>query len=318
MTPGYSLMVNVVCLCIVCLGLVQPCGAQTAQEYFTRTDGIGARAEGLGGAYVSDPYDVSVMYWNPGGLLYLQHPSITINHSTDLSSRLMTENVAFPLRSSRMDVIAVGATVNHRGYVGHDFSEDFRLIQYGYDLAYAREVVPTLSFGGRIGVQYGTSGSSNLWAASTSFGLFYSPTQEVSYGASVSGLGSDIVYTFDGSGVAISPTNAPRSLQVGAMMRFPAPVKESVLLVAIANEKIFGEDGLLYRGGVELFPVKNISLRVGYLYKPGSIAAARYGIGLEAGRIHFDYGVSPSQELARTYNLAVSFDLRNSGREVAR
>lgn len=296
---------------VVCIGMMQPAAAQTVSQYFTQTSAIGARAEGLGGAYVSDPYDVSAMYWNPGALVYIQQPSVMLNHSMDVSNRLMTESAALPLRSTRQDMIAIGVTVNHRGYVGGDFTGDFSLIQYGYDIAYAREVIPTLSLGGRVGVQYGISESSNLWAAAASVGVFYSPSQEVSYGASFSGLGSVIRYEWDGYTATVGPTNAPHSLQIGATMRFPAPIKESFLLVAIANEKIFGQDGLLYKGGVELFPVKYLALRVGYVFKPGA-SAARYGLGFRAGRFHIDYGISPSQESNQNYNFAVAFDLWNN------
>lgn len=43
--------------------------------------GVGARALGLGGAYIASPMDASAVYWNPGGLDLLQRKSATMFYS---------------------------------------------------------------------------------------------------------------------------------------------------------------------------------------------------------------------------------------------
>lgn len=43
--------------------------------------GVGARALGLGGAYIAAPNDASAVYWNPGGLDHLERKSATMFYS---------------------------------------------------------------------------------------------------------------------------------------------------------------------------------------------------------------------------------------------
>jgi hypothetical protein len=301
----------------ILIGIGTSALAQPPVQYGAQTYGIGARAAALAEAYISDPYDVTAMYWNPGALLYIQQPSIVITHSQDVSTKFMMDNVAIPLHSTRSEMIAVGVTLNHHGYLQKDLTYDFRAMQYGYDIAYSREVMPTVSIGGRVGVQYGTSGTSHLWAAATSVGIFYSPAEEISYGASVNGLGSAIEYAYDNSSLTVNSVNMPRSLQVGATMRFPAEVKQSIFLVSIANEKIFGKDGLRYKGGVELFPIPVLALRAGYLNEPG-FSVGHYGLGVRMGRFSFDYALSPGPASDRTHSLAISFDFWDHTQNIQR
>jgi len=40
--------------------------------------GVGARALALGNAYVAEPYDATTIYWNPGGLDYIQQKNVSL------------------------------------------------------------------------------------------------------------------------------------------------------------------------------------------------------------------------------------------------
>lgn len=51
-----------------------------AQGIFT--SGVGARALGLGGAYVAYPQDPTAIFWNPAGLDHLQQKSLTLFHTS--------------------------------------------------------------------------------------------------------------------------------------------------------------------------------------------------------------------------------------------
>ncbi len=285
----------------------------TSQAQYTTPDyGFGARAEGLGGAFLAEPYDIMALYWNPGAIAYLPRPEIALNHVMDVTSGVISEDLAVGIRVTHKDLIALGVSVDQRGYVPKQANENFRFMQYGYDIAYAREVIPTLSLGGRVGLHYGVAGSSNLWAAAASFGLCYFPSQEVSYGASINGLGSGIRYDFDGYVMQLTRVNAPRSLQVGAMVRFPPESREPVLTLAIANEKVFGVSGLRYKGGLELQPYPFLALRIGYQYANQlGISAPKYGMGFHLSRFHIDYSISPGTREDQTYNLSLLIDLWN-------
>ncbi len=288
--------------------------AGVGQTHFTTPNyGFGARAEGLGGAFLADPYDIMSVYWNPATLAYLPRPEIALNHVTDVTSGVLSEDLALGIRVTHKDLIALAVSVDQRGYVPQDKNADVRFVQYGYEVAYGREVIPALSLGGRFGVQYGVSGASNLLVASASFGLCYFPSPEVSYGASINGVGSEVRYDFDGYTMQLTRQNAPRSLQVGAMVRFPPDTKETVFALAIANEKIFGVNGLRYKGGLELMPFPELALRIGYQYANQlGISTPKYGMGFHLSRFRIDYSISPGSREDQTYNVSLALDLWNA------
>jgi tetratricopeptide (TPR) repeat protein len=74
--PVFLLLAGLLC------GVPRWCGAQKGratggtQEIFKL--GVGARALGLGSAVVAMPLDASTVYWNPGGLDYLERRSVTM------------------------------------------------------------------------------------------------------------------------------------------------------------------------------------------------------------------------------------------------
>lgn len=279
--------------------------SQTVTSYTTPFPGIGARAAALSDAYTAETYDVSSMYWNPAALVFLQKSSVVANHFQEPEHNAMNENVAIPLLTES-NALALSAAVAHIGYPKRSPpASEFRFIQYGFDIAYATEIVPSLSFGASIGMQYGLSGVSHLKVASSSFGIMYSPSPEISYGLAYNGIGSRIKYTYDGFSTRLNQENVPRNLQIGARMRFPSSFNQTFLTIMAANEKNFGEHGLRYKGGLELYPVDFLALRTGYQVDP-SKAAARYGMGLKINRVQLDYAISPSRAYEQFQQLSVS------------
>jgi hypothetical protein len=304
---------------IACIALASSAYSQTILQSMTRSSGVGARALGMGDTYIAETADVTTIYWNPAALCYVKKFDIVLNHFQEPTFNSMSENLTVPVLLGHERSIAVGVTVNHVGYAKSastpafiwnqyriDLS-DLRRIQYGLDLAYASEILTSVSFGAMIGMRYGKIGTSNLLAASSSVGILYSPSQTISYGASYSGIGSAIGYALKDS-VSFHRTNLPRSLQIGATLRFPSTAKRPIVIFAIANEKIFGEDGLRYKGGIEVLPVPFLALRAGYLVEPG-IVAAKWGAGLASDWLRLDYAIAPSHFSERYQQLSFSISL---------
>ncbi len=290
------------------LAIAGTASAQVISLYSSRPVAVGARAEGLANAYVGDAYDATALYWNPAALAFLETSSLVLDHSQEKTINSMNENLAIPFRIRKGEAFALGLTVNHVGYVGKTRDGAFRAMQYGYDAAYAYEFIPTLSLGVGVGVRYAQSGGSNVWGVSSSAGIFYSPSPEVSYGASLQGVGSGILYASDGSTTSLSSENLPRVLSAGAELRYPSEFAEPMLTVSVANEKIFGRSGIRYMGGAEVFVLPFLALRGGYIVDP-DYGTARFGLGIKTNRIRLDYAISPSGFTDQVYHLSLAITL---------
>jgi hypothetical protein len=289
-----------------------PALAQPSTVYFSAPVRVGARALAFAGAIEGDNPDASVMYGNPAALAFLENSSIILTHSLERSSDVMDENVALPLYLRRGEVVGVAASVNHVGHLYRSSRSPFKVIQYGYDVAYSRRLTPTFSVGGVLNVRYARSSASRLWGLSSSLGFYYYPTPDVSYGVAVSGIGSGMKYIFDGTQTLLNAENIPRKLIAGAVLRFPSHVNQKpVLQVSLSTEKNFDIKGLFYYGGFELLPVEFLALRVGYLGGPDRFQYASYGVGFYAGGWKLDVGMTPSHVAGQVYQVGISVPIWN-------
>jgi hypothetical protein len=304
-----KLKFSVLLACSMLLG--QTTVAQRLNLYSSRVVNVGARAAGLADAFVTDTYDVTAMYWNPASLAFLQKSSVVLNHYQESVIHGMNENISFPLQLRKGETVAFGFVVNHVGYLGANKSLEFRAIQYGYDIAYAKEIIPTFSLGGALNVRYALSSASNILGVTSSVGIFYSPSQEISYGAVLSGLGSGISYVSDRTTTSLSSENLPRSLQAGASMRFPATSNATIFTLSVVNEKVFGQDGIRYKGGVEVYLLKIFALRGGYIFESNLGGSARFGLGVRSDRFQLDYSISPNKSTDLAYQLSLAIVYKN-------
>jgi hypothetical protein len=76
-------------------------------------------------------------------------------------------------------------------------------------------------------------------------------------------------------------------------MRYPSARQRQIVSIAFANEKIFSQPGLLYKIGLELWPLRFLALRSGYI-AGGEAGIARYGIGVKSDILGIDYAFSPA------------------------
>ncbi len=149
MTTSFVRAARRACALLCVLIAAGPAAAPAQVSSFLRERPFlsGARALGFADAYVADIHDVNSMYWNPAALVYLENSSIVLNHTLDRVSNIMNENAAAPVWMRRGEVVAAGFSVNHVGMLGKSATGDFKATQYSFDVAYAREILPTFSAG---------------------------------------------------------------------------------------------------------------------------------------------------------------------------
>ncbi|HUL44378.1 MAG TPA: hypothetical protein VLY03_08480 [Bacteroidota bacterium] len=295
--------------CLICASA----NAQIIVLYNSKPALVGARETGIGGASTADAYDVTTMYWNPASIAYLQRQSVVMSHLLDQSINTMNENIAFPLMFGKNEGVGIGVSVNHVGQIGNTTNADFHVIQYGYDIAYSREILPALSAGIGVAVRYASSDSARLWGVSSSYGIYYNPSPEISYGMTLGGIGSGILYISNRVKTDLSSQNLPRVLQAAVTMRYPSAPDQTFLTISVANQKTFGETGILYNGGLEAYIFHNLILRTGYLYQLNTIGVPTYGVGIRIGKFQLDYGIVPSKLDNRSYQFSMGIALWNQG-----
>ncbi len=297
---------------VLLLALCAQAAAQQSTVYVSEPFRVGARTVSFAGANAGDSPDVSVIYGNPAALSFLDNSAIIVTHTFERSSGVMDENAAVPLFLRRGEVVGIAASVNHVGHLGTNGRSPFRAIQYGYDVAYSRRITPTFSVGGALNVRYARSSASKLWGLSSSLGLFYYPTPDVSYGVAVTGIGSGMKYIFDGAQTFLNSKNIPRRLVAGATLRYPSHVtKTPVLQISLATEKNFDMNGVSYFGGFELLPMPFVAVRFGYLGGPNNTEYASYGIGFQSAGWKLDFGATPSRVSPEIFQLTLSVPIWN-------
>jgi hypothetical protein len=296
------------------LGVIPPHSAmgQESTVYLSSPFQVGARAIGFAGAITGDNPDVSVMYGNPAALAFLDNSSIILTHSLQKSTDVMDENIAAPLFLKKGEVVAIALSVNHVGHLANSEKNGFKVIQYGYDVGYSKLIADDLSLGGTLNVRYARSSDGKLWGLTSSFGAFYYPTPDVSYGIALTGVGSGIKYIFDGTRTFLNSENISKNILAGAVLRFPAiPGHDRILTVSASAQKTFDVNSIYYFGGVEILPYPFIALRVGYLAATKTVEYASFGMGLRFGKWKLDFGMTPSKASDQMYQLTLTTSVWN-------
>ncbi len=280
---------------------------QESTVYLSAPFQVGARGIGLAGAITGDNPDVSVMYGNPAALSFLENTAIVLTHTLEKSTDVMDENVAAPIFLKRDEVVGIALSVNHVGHLSTSSNNGFKVIQYGYDVGYAKRLTPDLSLGGALHVRYARSSGSKLWGLSSTFGVFYHPTADISYGAALTGIGSGIKYIFDGSNTLLNSENISNNFLAGAAFRFPTnSTADRLFTISLAARKNFDVQDIYYFGGVEIIPVPAIALRVGYLGAANTVEYASFGIGIRIDKWKLDVGATPSKASNQIYQVTLT------------
>lgn len=264
----------------------------------------GARASSFAGAYVSEVYDVSGMYWNPSSISHMQRKTIVWNYQQGWNGKTKTELVAFPITSGYTTSIALGG--NAAQFMISDKSGNNRMAElYGIDCAVSFKLAPTFSAGILGSLKTHSIKTVSEWSAASSIGILYAPSPEISYGMVFSGIGGSISYATKEDSFFLVHGKLPKRLHLGLTMRFPSARSERIFSIVLSNDKTFGQTGIRYNGGFELSLNEFIDLRTGYVVSP-TYAGAKYGLGTRTGNIQFDYALSPAMSTNRFHEFTFS------------
>jgi hypothetical protein len=285
--------------------------AQETGNYESRPVLTNARSLGMGDAMVADIYDVSTMGSNPSSLAFIENRTVILDHYEDRTIHSKIENIAVPFSLGAHQMIAFAGSVRHVGYIGNTGTGDLKVLEYGYSLDYAAAVTREVSLGGALDIRYGRSDVSDAWAVSGSFGILYYPSESFSYGAVLHGIGHGITYIPDPAGTMLGLNNLPGSIDLGLTMRYPTLFRPISFTISLSDEKVFGEFGIVYRGGLEVIFNRLLVTRIGYLFESGPrIGTVSFGLGLRTKWVNCDYAIAPQEASEQLYRFSLAFLLR--------
>ncbi|MEX2574283.1 MAG: hypothetical protein WD317_08300 [Balneolaceae bacterium] len=259
-----------------------------------------ARTAALANATVAESGAVSAVNINPATLSFVRNTqSVQLNTYQNWDSNLMLQNITFPALIRGEHRVAAQFGYHHRGFeatnvLGAGPSPMPDIMMYQADVAYAYSIENILSVGVFNNITFAQNEYARFWSYFANLGVLYAPSESVSYGIALRGLGRSITYELHESNRTLLGSQGLRqSLELGATLQFPVEVEDSYVSLSLANEKRFGENGIWYKGGLEIKPIPVLALRSGILYHPvNRIQIPRFGTGLLLDSLRLDYSFS--------------------------
>ncbi|MBN1466777.1 PorV/PorQ family protein [candidate division KSB1 bacterium] len=309
--------------------------AKYAGEFMST--GVGARALGMGGAYVAAGGDVTYGYWNPAGLSQLNFPELAAMHSERFAGVVNYDYLAFSLPLRQKETIAVsairlgiddipisaipradlqvdtqytdddGTARVNRPYVARYVSD----AEYAFYFSYARQYSSALAFGTNAKFVRKGVGDHSAWGIGFDVGAIWNPWRRLMVGVSIQDVTTTLLAWDTGRKELIAPTAKP-----GVCYPFTLPFLRSRLLLASdvdvrfegrqsAAQAHLGGLSFDFRLGGEISFYDIIALRLGR-DDLGNLTA---GAGLILSRLDIDYAFSQHTELESTHRVSLCIRL---------
>ncbi len=176
--------------------------------------GVGARAVGLGGAYVALANDLSSLYWNPAGLAGLQGSAVQLSHTQYLAD-VDYNFAAFGVNLGTSGTVAASITALNSGTMDvrtarrpEGTGEEFSVTNLALQLSYGRMLTDRFSIGGSAKYIREQIWHSSASALAVDIGtLFTLPYERLKLGASFSNFGPKM--QMDGRDLVFSQDPVP-------------------------------------------------------------------------------------------------------------
>lgn len=283
--------------------------------------GVGARALGLGGAYIAAPGDASAVYWNPGGLDLLTRKTLTAFYANlPLGGQYNFVGYVHPTVS----LGTFGVSILRVGTEGIPFTDEqavnlgtFAFAQTQFLAAYGKNLPYGLSVGASLKVEQQDFLFSAAPASGRGVGLdagmVYAPPwlPEILQNATIGFIIQNAIPPI--YKVAEIQQRIPRAYKIGFAV--PIQVSSRADAIAVFADLEKGEEkATKLHLGAEYSYHGNAMLRIGFT--DNQIV---YGAGAAVGlfRIDYSYGsFSPSPELPQSHRISLSLDFGKTRQEI--
>jgi len=279
----------------------------------------GARADGMGRAFVAVSDDANMMWWNVAGLAFVQGHDAALTYTKLVPD--LADDVNFSYLSYVQKVEGLGGIGGSFGYLSYGKSEatdvdgnvigTFTSNEIAPSIAYGTDLIPNMGFGValklvRVDLAPGNltldqrAGKGTTFAAD--FGWLYKiPKWKAGLGATLSNVGPDIAYIDQDQSDPLG-----RNVKVGASY---SPIETNVhrvLIAADATRYLLPGRTLAidqWDAGLEYEFNHLLALRAGYISDPiGTVTAFTYGFGVGYHGFRLDYANVPQSEFLDRVN----------------
>ncbi len=274
--------------------------------------GAGARALGMGSAYVALSFDATAVYWNPAGLaqwppkreIHIQHAEQfggSVNHDIfALRLPIFQGGMGLGIVRAGVDEIALTRLEDPDRPIGPDnrpiIIDEIGTTDYVFRAAYGRQITDKLRVGAGLKVIRRDLGAGVGSGIGLDLGVLYLPTATFRLGATLRDLTKTRIAFPDGITDRIS-----RSLLIGAAFQRAALGGEMTLSFStrLNDKKSTRENARSIQLGIEYCLQQRIAFRLGR--KDGHFTA---GAGLQLRRFALDLAFLEHDQLDSTYRVS--------------
>ncbi len=191
-------------------------GAKYAGEFLSL--GVGAKALGMGGAFVGVADDVTACFWNPSGLSQLNQKQLSLMHAETFGSLLNQDFAAFVLplvQKTRTSALAF--SLHRLGGGGVKITEkiDTNLVvllreeshaDYALFFSYSHQMKPQFFWGANLKLIYRDVVTVSAFGIGADLAFLAKPYSFLSLGANLMDLTSSLLFYDNGTTETINPT----------------------------------------------------------------------------------------------------------------
>jgi hypothetical protein len=304
--------------------------AKYAGEFMST--GVGARALGMGGAYVAHRGDVTYSIWNPAGLASVNYPEIAAMHSRRFGGLVNYDYFGFamPFRAHEsfglslvrlaVDDIPYTALPRPSLPINAQFTDENGNVlfnrtyvdkivnnaDYALYLSYAKDKSTTFSYGANVKFIRKGVGDNSAWGIGFDVGVLWNPFDKLLLGANFQDATTTLLAWNTGRQELISPT-----LKTGIGYPVNIPFLASRLLILgdvdtrfegrdFASQFNAGATSLDFHVGSEILIKNIIALRIG-----NDIGNLTAGAGLKLPRLDIDYAFLSHDDFDVSHRISI-------------